>query len=461
MRSRPLDVVVLGAGPAGLATAWTLLREHRDLISSITIVERANSVGGLARSHDVFGGRADFGPHAIGLDDPDVADLFTRMIGAEYDEFSLRTAMLWNGAMIEQPIRPFAALKRFGMGVCLRAALSVAASRMGAFKTDNDSFINQSRRRHGGYLSSHCIEPYARRLWGEALEDISGQWIPGALKPVGRGSVEGGTSALGSRLVVRHPRHGIGALYMALAESIRASGCHILLNTAVSGLLREGRRVVGVCCRGPDGIEYQLPLVHERLIVVSTIPLGLSFRLLRPSLSGSNPVEAELPRFRGTAVVYSLVDRQSAPPFHITYVNEPSVATGRVTNYSLWSRGMQPTVAGAAIVGCEYWMWPDELRRVDSASLSRLAACELQRLGLRPIDAAAPIVVREPASHPVPTRGLVASAEILRRFLSGLENLVLVGRGGAYRYADQDRILIDAIRVGRAIGRINRLGSSS
>ena len=55
------DLVVLGAGPAGLAAAWRAAR--RGL--KVTLLERAERVGGLAGSFDVAGFRVDHGSHRL------------------------------------------------------------------------------------------------------------------------------------------------------------------------------------------------------------------------------------------------------------------------------------------------------------------------------------------------------------------------------------------------------------
>lgn len=52
-------VVVIGAGPAGLTAAFSLA--SRGYL--VTIIERSNSVGGMARSMMLWGKTVDIGPH--------------------------------------------------------------------------------------------------------------------------------------------------------------------------------------------------------------------------------------------------------------------------------------------------------------------------------------------------------------------------------------------------------------
>ena len=74
------DLVVLGAGPAGLAAAWRAAR--RGL--KVTLLERADRVGGLAGSFDVAGLRVDHGSHRLHPSTPPrlIADLRS-LLGAD------------------------------------------------------------------------------------------------------------------------------------------------------------------------------------------------------------------------------------------------------------------------------------------------------------------------------------------------------------------------------------------
>ncbi|MET1041036.1 MAG: FAD-dependent oxidoreductase, partial [Acidimicrobiales bacterium] len=55
------DVVVIGAGPAGLMAAWRLARAGR----SVVVHEAASRVGGMAGSIEVDGVRVDIGSHRL------------------------------------------------------------------------------------------------------------------------------------------------------------------------------------------------------------------------------------------------------------------------------------------------------------------------------------------------------------------------------------------------------------
>ena len=59
-----VQITILGAGPAGLSAAWRLAR-RKELDAKITLLEKENGVGGLARSFEHQGLYFDLGSHRL------------------------------------------------------------------------------------------------------------------------------------------------------------------------------------------------------------------------------------------------------------------------------------------------------------------------------------------------------------------------------------------------------------
>src|SRR5437667_2822159 len=62
-----LPVVVLGAGPAGIAAGWRLAEKGR----RVTVLEREAAVGGMGRTLQLGDYGADFGPHTFHIRETD------------------------------------------------------------------------------------------------------------------------------------------------------------------------------------------------------------------------------------------------------------------------------------------------------------------------------------------------------------------------------------------------------
>ncbi|MDP9443842.1 MAG: FAD-dependent oxidoreductase, partial [Actinomycetota bacterium] len=64
--STSCDVVVLGAGPAGLLAAWRAARRG----FSVEVLDRVDQVGGTSASFEVDGVRVDYGSHRLSAQTP-------------------------------------------------------------------------------------------------------------------------------------------------------------------------------------------------------------------------------------------------------------------------------------------------------------------------------------------------------------------------------------------------------
>jgi phytoene dehydrogenase-like protein len=153
------DLVVLGAGPAGLAAAWRAARAGR----SVVVVERADRVGGMAASFEVAGVRVDHGSHRLHPATPRhlLADLRT-LLGADLQlrrrHGRLRIAGRWVGF----PLRP-AELGR-ALPPALLARIAADALTGPLRRPREDTFAEVLRCGLGPALYDALYAPYAVKL---------------------------------------------------------------------------------------------------------------------------------------------------------------------------------------------------------------------------------------------------------------------------------------------------------
>lgn len=74
------DFLVVGAGVAGLTFAHTVLKEGQ----RVTVVERNDVVGGLARSFQYGDFIFDVGPKRFHTEDKEVLDFLLEILGDDY-----------------------------------------------------------------------------------------------------------------------------------------------------------------------------------------------------------------------------------------------------------------------------------------------------------------------------------------------------------------------------------------
>ena len=106
------NVVVIGAGPAGLTAAYKLGQQGQ----TCTVFESDDVVGGISRTVERDGWRFDIGGHRFFTKVKEVESLWHEILPDE--DFLLRPRMsriYYDGKYIEYPLRAMDVLKKLGV----------------------------------------------------------------------------------------------------------------------------------------------------------------------------------------------------------------------------------------------------------------------------------------------------------------------------------------------------------
>src|SRR2546423_10399109 len=115
------DVIVIGAGPAGLTAAYMLGRRGE----TCTVFEADDTVGGISRTVERDGWRFDIGGHRFFTKVPVVEALWHEILPDE--DFLLRPRMsriYYGGKLFDYPLRASNALKNLGFLEAVRCVAS-------------------------------------------------------------------------------------------------------------------------------------------------------------------------------------------------------------------------------------------------------------------------------------------------------------------------------------------------
>ncbi len=72
------NVIIIGAGPAGLTAAYELLKKDKD--AKVTILEESDAIGGISRTVRYKGNRMDIGGHRFFSKDENVMKWWTDLV---------------------------------------------------------------------------------------------------------------------------------------------------------------------------------------------------------------------------------------------------------------------------------------------------------------------------------------------------------------------------------------------
>ncbi|MGC8638868.1 MAG: FAD-dependent oxidoreductase, partial [Isosphaeraceae bacterium] len=295
-------------------------------------------------------------------------------------------------------------------------------------------------KRFGRRLFEIFFQSYSEKLWGISCRDLDADFAAQRIKKFSLAAAICSALGLGggrhATLVDRfaYPAGGSGLVYERLAARIRVRGGRVETCRPVRGLVHD-RGVV-------RGLHFASGETRRFDHVISTMPLTQLVRALG-SLPSLVAEAVDQLRFRNTILVYLNVNARDLFPDQWLYVHSPGLRTGRVTNFRNWV----PELYGASptsILALEYWCDDeDPLWTESEAYLLGQAAREMRSTGL--IGSAAILdgkIVRVHQSYPVYRAGYRASLSRVIAYLDRLEGLTLIGRGGSFKYNNQDHSLL-------------------
>jgi protoporphyrinogen oxidase len=107
----PTDVVIIGAGPAGLTAAYELTRNA----VPCTVLEADSTVGGISRTVNYKGYHFDIGGHRFFTKVSIVEKLWHEVLGNDFIKRPRLSRIYYNRKFFQYPLQPMNAL--FGLGI--------------------------------------------------------------------------------------------------------------------------------------------------------------------------------------------------------------------------------------------------------------------------------------------------------------------------------------------------------
>jgi protoporphyrinogen oxidase len=447
------DVVVIGAGPAGLTAAYELAAAS----VPATVLEADDVVGGISRTVERDGWRFDIGGHRFFTKVDRVERLWHDVLGPE--DFLVRprrSRILYRGTYFDYPLRPRAALRELGPVEAARCIGSFLWARVRPPR-DQSHLEGWVSARFGPRLYRHFFRSYNEKVWGVPATEIQADWAAQRIKNMSllnavTSALRGGAGRDIVSLIERfhYPRLGPGMMWERCAELVEAAGCKVHVDQPVTRIRCEGGRAVAVEATF-EGAVTSYPCTA----VISSMPLPELVCALDPPPPADVLAAADRLRFRDFLTVALVVPSERAMPDNWVYVHSPEVRVGRIQNFGAWSPDM--VKPGRTCLGMEYFVFEgDDLWGRPDDELVALATQELAATGLADADqVAAGYVVRMPKAYPVYHPGFADAVAVLRGYLERhASNVHPVGRNGMHRYNNQDHSMLTAmLAVENVLGR--------
>ena len=482
-------VVIIGAGPAGLSTAYELSKSND---FDITVLELEKFVGGISRTAYYNGNRMDVGGHRFFTKVERVSDLWHEIMPLQgapsVDDKILNRniPLVENGPDPEKEdvvmlkrhrVSRIYFLKKFfdypismkprtfanmGFGRTMKAGFGYLGSCIHKRKENSleDFYIN----RFGKPLYQLFFESYTEKLWGVHPSKLSADWgaqrVKGLslskafwnaiTKPFRKKDKKVETSLIEQ---FEYPKFGPGQLYTLLADSLVKKGVNIVYNSEVNKIvLNKEHQINEVICK--DGKSYQADYF------VSSMPIKDLFVALGKDVVNQEAYNTavNLP-YRDFITVGLLLDKlkiknktkiptiNELVPDTWIYVQERDVTMGRMQLFNNWSPYMVADPLNTVWMGLEYFCSEgDEMWNSNDADFINMAIDELIRMGIIESKDNVLDATRLKVKKAYPAYfGSYDHFDLVRKELDNISNLYCVGRNGQHRYNNMDHSMLTGL----------------
>ena len=446
-------VLIIGAGPSGLAAAYELAGQG----ASVTVLEKLDQVGGLARTIKHEGCLFDIGPHRFFTKNDEVRQFYIDVLDTDIVTVQRLTRILYNNRLFNYPLTPLNVIGGLGVAECVHVLSDYALAQVQQVINYREAhtFEEWVTQRFGGRLYETFFKTYTEKVWGLPCSRMSADWAAQRIKSLSLPqAIRNALFKNNGRTTVKSlideflfPRLGSGQLYEKMAAYVQRFGGGIRKGCKVKRIMRERDRVRSVIVEDSNG-SFD---VIETDFLLSSAPLTETVEMMVPAAPHDVRASCRALRFRDHIGVHLKLEGRPFPDNWI-YIHSKDVKMARVSNYRNFSAAMSGDNPNISPVTAEYFACHnDALWTSSDDALIFLATAELQQMRMihSENEVLSGFVVRSENAYPMMELGYEQHISLIKAWVDGFENLLPIGRSGMFKYNNQDHAIATGLLAAR------------
>ena len=443
------DLIIIGAGPAGLTAAYQLSESNKKVL----VLEKKSQVGGLAETK-VFGSyRYDIGPHRFFTKNKEVYELFLEMLGNDAVSVDRKTRILFNNSYFDYPLTPLNAL--FGLGVSESVVIGFSylfarvKSYLGISKINN--FEDWVVDRFGKKLFNNFFKNYTEKVWGINCKDIGSDWAAQRIKGLSlstaiKFALFPNSKKRPKTLVDKfyYPRLGAGMLWEKFEEHITNKGIEVIKNKKVISI-KKTEDIFSIIYEDSERNEISV----ETKNVFFSNPLLEFISIYDSDVPQSVIDSAKSLNYRNHISVHITIDKKLFDDNWI-YIHSPNLDMARIADFTNFSDDMSE--AGTYPLTLEYFCFEDDdIWNKQNKDIIDFALNELRNIFDDEFNVIHSEVSRNANAYPVIKTGYQEHIDVIKDWLSDLPSITAIGRSGMFKYNNQDHAMATGLYAARTL----------
>lgn len=450
-------VMILGAGPAGLAAGFELLGSN----ISFKIIEKNSNVGGLSKTLRHGDNYFDIGPHILCSKEyiydfnEEIYNLICDIFNNElifYENISkpyVEKVMIDN-KMYVYPIQLKNALLNVGVKRSFVFLFDYLMRYQNDTNSEKKSFEDAIVRDLGKSLANLFILKYSEKIWGLKCSNLSSDlaWRVGefSLLKVAENAIKNiFVNDRNKGSPVFYPEMGIGQICEKFKENILGSDVsNILLNAFPQKIIHDGSRIIAVVI----DINGKIQNCHPQFLI-SSIPIPELISQLDPPAPKEVLESINNLKYRSHVSLVLIVNKPKISCEHCIYYPDPKIPFARILEQKNYSDKMLSN--NNTSLSIEFFCWDDDnIWKANKDDLLELCIHWLENMDLVHKDEIVDMFVhREKNAYPVYDIHYKKSYNIIKNYTSCLSNLKLIGRSGSFSYVGQYKSMEMGIAASR------------
>ena len=469
MKKRVKDVLIIGAGPAGMFCAMELMKDKN---SKVHLIEKEKSIGGLAKTFEFREGedlfRTDIGPHRFFSKNPYLYEVIEGLLKENWIAVNRKTRQFIEGKFYDYPVNALQAFKNLGVMRAIDMGISFVLAFMkykilGKKITTFEDYIVANFGKSLGELN---MLNYTEKIWGIPCNKIHPDWATQRIKGLNFISAlenallkknKGGPKTLVD--VFYYPKFGTGTIYSAIENEIRKAGAKIDNESFPVKISHLNGKMTNVEINVKGKIKNVKPDY-----LVESVPITDFIELLSPKPPREVIEAAKKLKWRNQVYLFITLNRKRITDDNWIYFPDRKIPFARVAEMKNFSAEMSPKDKTSVFV--EFFVFEnDKIWNMPKEELFDLTMNHFEKLGFfRRRDVRNYYLIKNKKVYPVYDVNYMKYLKIVKNYLDGFSNIIYAGRPGRFKYNNQDHSMEMGILAAKSIIRgkkedIDRIGS--